>query len=57
LIHGRSAVEQGWEEIVSALTGLKVTPVEGVVRGDVAVLTDRFEQQLKMPSGDVEPAT
>src|SRR5690349_19340076 len=50
LLQGRSAVEQGWKENLPALSELKITPVSRVLRGDVAVLTDRFQQQLKMPN-------
>ena len=49
-LHGRSAVEQGWKENLASLSDLKIMPMERVVRGDVAVLTDRFQQQLKMPN-------
>jgi uncharacterized protein (TIGR02246 family) len=51
LIHGRPAVEQGWKENVSALAGLKFSPIERKISGDVGMVADRFEQQYKMPNG------
>ena len=51
IVHGRAAVEKGWSDNVAALDGLTFTPIERVISGDVAVLTDRFEQKTKMPGG------
>ena len=51
LLHGRAAVEQGWKDNMKALSGLKFTPVERLIQGDMATLTERFEQQYTRPNG------
>jgi uncharacterized protein (TIGR02246 family) len=49
---GRTQMEEDWKAEVKHLSDLKFMPLERVIRGDVAVLTDRFTQQYKGPKGE-----
>lgn len=48
---GRAPMEKGWRASAPALSDLRLTTVERVIRGDVGVLTQRFTQQYRAPGG------
>jgi uncharacterized protein (TIGR02246 family) len=48
---GRARMEEGWRANAAALSDVKLTTVERVIRGDVGVLTQRFTQQYRTSAG------
>ena len=48
---GRALMEEGWRANAAALSDVKLTTVERVIRSDVGVLTQRFTQQYRTPAG------
>lgn len=44
---GRARMEEAWRGNAAALSDVKLTTVERVIRGDVGVLTQRFTQRTE----------